>query len=390
MAKRDQTTNSPDVTELPTIDLFAGAGGLSVAARRAGCDVRLHVDSDPVACETLRANSRHHKGLVLEADVSDLGGSELRSLADVGPGDPLLIVGGPPCQPFSKAAFWSEDGDDAAFRRARSRGEKASRPAPHSHRDDNRRFLIGDFLRLLIESKASAFVFENVASLAAPRNRPMLERFIEMSEAAGYKTAFLRADAAEFGAPQRRQRIFVLGAKAKAPIPPRPTHTLDPKQFPVLLPAVAAGPALAPFDGSEFAEPEELVTGRWAEHLRTVPPGWNYKAHTAWGGHPRPTFVTETRFWNFLLKLSPDLPSWTIAANPGPWTGPFHWRSRRLRTVEMAALQTFPRRYRFAGSRRIRVRQIGNAAPPLLATPMIAAAMAGSTGRRRASRNARR
>lgn len=102
-----------------------------------------------------------------------------------------------------------------------------------------------------------------------------------------------------------------------------------------------------------------------------MPPGWNYKAHTAWGGHPNPTFVTETRFWNFLLKLSPDQPSWTIPANPGPWTGPFHWDSRRLRTPELAALQGFPPGYVFEGSRRERVRQIGNAAPPPLVEPMI-------------------
>jgi DNA (cytosine-5)-methyltransferase 1 len=82
-------------------------------------------------------------------------------------------------------------------------------------------------------------------------------------------------------------------------------------------------------------------------------------------------FEAETRFWTFLLKLSPSLPSWTIQANPGPWVGPFHWSSRRLRTVELAALQTFPRGYNFAGKRRDVVRQIGNAVPPLLAQRMI-------------------
>jgi DNA (cytosine-5)-methyltransferase 1 len=101
--------------------------------------------------------------------------------------------------------------------------------------------------------------------------------------------------------------------------------------------------------------------------LAEVPPGWNYKWHTAWAGHPRPSFVTETRFWNFLLKLSPELPSWTINASPGPWTGPFHWSTRRLRTPELGALQTFPRGYKFAGPRRERVRQIGNAVPCRLA-----------------------
>jgi DNA (cytosine-5)-methyltransferase 1 len=82
-------------------------------------------------------------------------------------------------------------------------------------------------------------------------------------------------------------------------------------------------------------------------------------------------FEAETRFWNFLLKLRRDKPSWTIPANPGPWIGPFHWDDRRLRIVEMAALQSFPAGYSFVGNRREKVRQVGNAAPPLLLKFMI-------------------
>jgi DNA (cytosine-5)-methyltransferase 1 len=150
---------------------------------------------------------------------------------------------------------------------------------------------------------------------------------------------------------------------------PEPTHAFDVAKFPNRERAVNAGPTLAPYAGPDYFEPEEVITGRWAEHLRTVPPGWNYKAHTAWGGHPNPTFVTETRFWNFLLKLDPQLPSWTIPANPGPWTGPFHWDTRRLRIPEL------PSNYVFEGSRRERVRQIGNAAPPPLGQVMTAAVL---------------
>jgi DNA (cytosine-5)-methyltransferase 1 len=373
------------VRGIPTVDLFAGAGGLSLAAARAGADVRLHVDFDPVTCATLEANTSHHDGEVLEADVSTLNGHDIRSLAGVDRRDPLLIVGGPPCQPFSKAAFWSEDGDDAAYRRARARGVKAQRPRAHTHRPDDRRFLVQDFLRLAVDSRADGFVFENVASLLAPRNRPMLDAFVAASQKAGFRVTVLRANAVEFGAPQRRERVFVLAARAARPVAPTPTHTLNGKKFPERLPAVPTGPVLAPYRARRFAEPEEVVAGRWAEHLRTVPPGWNYKAHTAWGGHPNPTFITETRFWNFLLKLSPDLPSWTIPANPGPWTGPFHWESRRLRTLELAALQGFPPGYVFTGSRRERVRQIGNAAPPPLAEPMIRCVIDCITGERSAS-----
>jgi DNA (cytosine-5)-methyltransferase 1 len=199
----------------------------------------------------------------------------------------------------------------------------------------------------------------------------MLDGFLADAAHAGFSTTLVRANAVEFGLPQRRERVFVLATRQAAPVAPEPTHALDQNRHPDRLRAVPVGPVLAPWRAKRYSEPEEVVTGRWAEHLRTVPPGWNYKAHTEWGGHPRPTFITETRFWNFLLKLSRDLPSWTIPANPGPWTGPFHWESRRLRTPELAALQGFPEGYVFVGSRRDRVRQIGNAAPPPLAEPMI-------------------
>lgn len=359
---------------LPVIDLFAGAGGLSVGATDAGCEVRACVELDSVACRTLRANESYH-GKVLEADVAELSGLDLRQAARLAPGDPLIVVGGAPCQPFSKAAYWTETGEESRYRRARAAGEAVTRPAaPTEPRPDARRTLVEEFWRLIYEADADGFVFENVPSIKHPRNLPVLEGFRRAAEDAGYQVTQVTANAAEFGVAQTRERVFLLGSKRGAPIAPQATHSL--KGEGALKAALTAREALAGLDRPEFFEPEEIVTGRWAEHLRTVPPGWNYKAHTAWAGHPNPTFVTETRFWNFLLKLSPDRPSWTIAASPGPWTGPFHWANRRLRTVEMAALQGFPREYNLVGSRREKVRQMGNAVPPPLARKMVEAVLA--------------
>jgi DNA (cytosine-5)-methyltransferase 1 len=327
-----------------------------------------------VACKTLCANESYH-GKVLEADVSELSGLDLRQAARLAPGDPLIVVGGAPCQPFSKAAYWTETGEESRYRRARAAGEAVIRPAALTEpRPDARRTLVEEFWRLIYEADADGFVFENVPSIKHPRNLPVLEGFRRAAEDAGYQVTQVTANAAEFGVAQARERVFLLGSKRGAPVAPQATHTL--KGEGALKPALTAGEALAGLDRPEFFEPEEIVTGRWAEHLRTVPPGWNYKAHTAWAGHPNPTFVTETRFWNFLLKLSPDRPSWTIAASPGPWTGPFHWANRRLRTVEMAALQGFPREYNLIGSRREKVRQMGNAVPPPLARKMVEAVLA--------------
>jgi DNA (cytosine-5)-methyltransferase 1 len=341
---------------------------MSAGARASGVDVRLSVDIDPVSCETLRLNQRIHGGTVLQADVSEMTGEGLREGAELLEDDPLLVVGGPPCQPFSKAAYWTDEGNEARYRRERARGIKTRRPSPPSFvRPDGRRTLVQEFLRLVIESDADAFLFENVRSITHPRHRPILNGLVAAAEEAGYATEIAIVNAADFGIPQLRQRVFVLGSRHGQPSAPYKTHADPRKGESALLPYTTAGPTLEAFADDEFFEPEEVIAGRWADHLREIPPGSNYKHHTAWAGHCDPTFEAETRFWNFLLKLSPDLPSWTINANPGPWTGPFHWDTRRLRTPELAALQTFPQNYRFAGSRRARVRQIGNAVPAKLA-----------------------
>lgn len=367
----DKSHKIPANNGIPVVDLFAGAGGLSIGATQAGAHVRASVELDPIACETLRLNAGFH-GNVVEEDVCHLSGAKLRKLAGLSSRDALIVVGGAPCQPFSKAAYWTESGDDARYREARRQGQIAERPPkPTAVKADERRDLIFEFWRLIDETKADGFVFENVPSIRHPRNKPILDAFLKHAHKAGFKFTETRRNAAAHGVAQTRERVFILGSRSKIPLVPEPTHSLPGVSDSSLHPTVTAGEAIGRFSGKKFFEPEETIEGRWAQHLREVPPGWNYKAHTAWAGHPRPTFETESRFWNFLLKLSPDRPSWTLAANPGPWTGPFHWTTRRLRTVEMAALQGFPVEYKIAGKRRDRVRQMGNAVPPPLASCMV-------------------
>jgi DNA (cytosine-5)-methyltransferase 1 len=369
----------------PVVDLFAGAGGFGAAAESAGGDLRLSVEIDPVACLTLKENaSPGHEAF--EADLSEITGKDLRRRARIGRAEPLVVVGGAPCQPFSKAAYWVDEGADAAWRRDRANGVRRPRPpAPVAVRDDGRRTLVDHYMRLVADSQADGFVFENVAAIQHPRNRPMLEGLVRESRAWGYETAVIKAVASDFGVAQHRERVFVLGSRRARPEPPQPTHDGRGNGVKGLRPAVPVSRVCRPFQDARFHEPHEVFTGRWAERLMEIPPGWNYKWHTEWAGHPRPTFITEQRFWNFLLVLDPDKPSWTIPANPGPWTGPFHWEHRRLRIPELAAIQGFPRDYRFAGTRREQVRQIGNAVPPPLAAHMVKAVF-GSLEEERASK----
>lgn len=347
-----------------------------MAATAAGADVRLSVEIDPVACVTLKENAASGHAVV-EADVTECSGHDLRKWASVGRADALVVVGGAPCQPFSKAAYWVEPGEDAAWRRDRASGVNRPRPAaPTAARPDTRRSLVEHFMRLVVESRADGFVFENVSAIQHPRNRPMLNALLTEAHDAGFRTTVLRALASDFGVAQHRERVFVLGCRRVAPVAPTPTHDGRSKGRTELRRAVTAREACRPYRNQRYFEPEEVVKGKWAAHLLDIPPGSNYKFHTEWAGHPAPTFVTEQRFWNFLLILDPTQPSWTLSANPGPWVGPFHWDHRRLRTPELAALQSFPDGYVFAGTRRERVRQIGNAVPPSLAGPMVASVLA--------------
>ena len=376
------------MTPIAAVDLFAGAGGLSLGALAAGVDVRLHLDNDADSCATLRANAdTWGNATILEGDVREVTGGRIRREMGLGPRDPLLVIGGAPCQPFSKAAYWTEAGEEAAYRRARAAGLRVLRPAaPTDVRPDERRDLVAEYWRIVEETEPDGFVFENVPSILHPRNRHLVDGLLQRARDRGYHARLVRANAAEHGVAQTRERVFILAARSGLPEEPAASHFLPGQDAEGRHPAKTAAQAIRRYASDRYQEPEEVVVGRWAEHLKTVPPGWNYKAHTAWGGHPNPTFVTETRFWSFLLKLHPDRPSWTIPANPGPWVGPFHWDSRRLRTSELAALQGFPHGYRFDGDRRSRVRQIGNAVPAPLGERMVAAvATVISRGRVRAA-----
>jgi DNA (cytosine-5)-methyltransferase 1 len=146
----------------------------------------------------------------------------------------------------------------------------------------------------------------------------------------------------------------------------RAADETDPALAGVDLPAYrscwdALGDLVAAEPGDDLA-----MRGKWAGLLPSVPEGHNYLWHTDRGGG-EPLFGWRRRYWNFLLKLAKDRPSWTIQAQPGPSTGPFHWTSRRLSRRELCRLQTFPDDVAITGSYQEAHRQIGNAVPSLLA-----------------------
>lgn len=251
---------------------------------------------------------------------------------------------------FSKSGFWLEwkrDGVDPA----------AS--------------LLQAYTRVLAEARPRHFVLENVYALTFNNraSRPAFERLLREIEDAGCRFTWKVLNAADYGVPQLRPRLFVVGAAKGEKLPelPPPTHHGEWERRKVTggpLRHVTAGEALAGL----VTEPEreEVVRGQWGHLLPDIPPGDNYLFYTAERGHPNPIFGWRSRYWSFLLKLDPNRPSPTIQAQPGPNVGPFHWDNRRLRVPEMRRLFTFPDSFAFVGTRAAIQSQIGNSVPPLL------------------------
>lgn len=342
--------------KIVAISLFSGAGGLDVASVLAGVPVVSSVDFDSDCVKTLHANeSFFGKTDIYEGDLHQIESSQFMQSVKKSKASKFIVIGGAPCQPFSKAGYWV--------------GNQTRRGI-----NDPRASLVDEYLRVVTDLQPDGFVFENVESLLHPTNKIIVEKFIEIIVDCGYDYKIVKANALDYGVPQKRKRLFIIGTKENFKRnEPRKTHCAPELcEETGLLPYANVGEFISDFSGEEYFEEYEVTKGgTYYEDLCEVPPGQNYKALTAWAGYPNPKFVADKRFWSFLLKLSPDQPSWTITAQPGPWVGPFHWDNRRLRVPEAAAIQTFPKGYKFCGTRRSIQKQIGNAVPCLMGKAMI-------------------
>lgn len=327
------------------ISLFSGCGGLDLGLHEAGFRTVLASDLEPLCAETWRRNMPTvpflggRIGAWTRGDVADAMGGTI--------GEIDLVAGGPPCPPFSKSRFYRKE-------------------MPRALDDPNGWETINGYLRMLDWVRPRTFILENVKGLAYKVHADALETIIARAEKMGYKVSTDVLNAANFGVPQIRERCFVVGSLDCEIALPQSTHSSDPTDG--RLPWVTAGAVLADLDTEENASDERHFAG--GQHhglLRQVPPGDNYLFFTEKRGHPDPKFKWRGRYWSFLLKLSPDMPSWTIQARRSNNMGPFHWRNRILRIGEIKRLQTFPDAFELAGTVEQQWRQVGNAVPPMLA-----------------------
>ena len=328
----------PEEARPTVLSGFSGVGGLDLGLEAAGFVHVGCVELDRIARRSLKANREDQWPLLETGDILDAAKTLTPHAVGLRRRELTLLAGSPPCQPFSKAAQWS----------------RTSRIGL----DDERSNCLNGFLDLAETFLPKAILMENVTGFAqgSIAALPEIEQSLARINArwgTHYRTEPRVLDAADFGVPQRRRRAIIMalrdGGRFSWPIP---THDRAP---------VRSWDAIGRL---KVADPPVAV-GKWADLLPSIPEGGNYLWHTSRGGG-RPLFGYRTRYWSFLLKLAKDMPAWTLPAQPGPSTGPFHWDNRPLALEELLRLQSLPADWTVEGSYRDQVRQIGNATPALL------------------------
>jgi DNA (cytosine-5)-methyltransferase 1 len=371
------------------IDLFAGAGGLSLGFEQAGFDVVAAVEIDPIHCAVHEFNFPSCK--VICKDVAQLDGEEIRETAQLGSQEVDVVFGGAPCQGFSMM------------------GKRAL--------DDPRNALVGHFVRLVVELAPRYFVFENVYGLTVGQHRKFLEELIDEFEEKGYNVVhnYQVLNASAFGVPQHRQRLFLMGSKSGLTIPEYPTPITYPanKKPPKGTPQLKKGPTvwdalrdlpdadtfeeLLKTDSAKakFGKPSTYGTlmrddVRAADDysyertfdrklltssLRTI---HNEESQNRFAATPH----GETEPISHFLKLNPNGICNTLragtASDRGAFTSPrpIHPRLPRCITVrEAARLHSYPDWFRFHATKWHGFRQIGNSVPPMLGRAVAAQIM---------------
>ena len=341
---------------MTAISLYTGAGGLDLGFEAAGFETRVAVEIDDDCVATLR---RNRQWPVIHRSIHDIPSAELLKQAGLQPDEADVLIGGPPCQPFSKCGYWAT-GDARRL-------------------EDPRASTVEAFLRVLRDSRPRAYLMENVAGLAFRGKDEGIRLIhdivaaINREQGTAYGVELLVLNAADFGVPQTRERAFLIGARDGARFGSlQPTHRPNEQvtgngqmTLALDLPTYrTAWDAIGDLEDDD--DPQLALRGKWADLLPSIPEGCNYLYHTDRGAGV-PLFGWRRRFWNFLLKLAKDQPSWTLTAQPGPATGPFHWRNRRLSARELCRLQTIPDDYEVLGTVSAVQKQLGNAVPSALA-----------------------
>lgn len=347
------------------IDLFAGAGGLSLGFEQAGFDVVAAVEIDPIHCATHEYNFPN--STMICASVVNMSGEEIRRRANLGNTDIDVVFGGAPCQGFSLM------------------GKRAL--------DDPRNQLVFHYVRLVSELQPKYFVFENVKGLTIGKHSEFLSELIAALTSVGYDVSspYQVLNAADYGVPQDRKRLFVIGARRELTIPnyPKPykqrtsvweaigdlpdadcfdelNKTDDVRAKWETSTSYAQGLRCHAVDLTNFGYEREFDSNILTSSLRTQHTELSKQRFMA-TEHGKTEPVSRFR------KLPPDGLCNTLRAGTdsarGAFTSPrpIHPFLPRVITVrEAARLHSYPDWFRFHMTKWHGFRQIGNSVPPLL------------------------
>ncbi len=319
--------------QISTLSLFTGAGGLDIGFHDSGFHSQEMVEIEKKFVDTLVKNTNKGKYFFgANAKCIDIRKYDPSKKIDVD-----FIIGGPPCQTFSSAS-------------RRASGVMGT--------DDPRGMLFTEYVRLLKKLMPRGFLFENVYGITGAQGGKAWEDIKQAFQDAGYKIFYRVLDAADYGVPQHRERLFIVGLKSGEFKFPYPTHGPDSENR---RPHYTAGEAVK---GAISNEPHKRVNGRYGHLLDDIPPGLNYSFYTKKLGHPNPVFAWRSKFSDFLYKADPGSPVRAIKAQGGQYTGPFNWENRYFTVAELKRLQTFPDAFDLVGGRQVVIHQIGNSVPP--------------------------
>jgi len=322
------------------VSLFSGCGGLDLGFKNAGFQTVYATDNWDIACNTLVKNMAADE--VVQADVRKIDFKSIKEKY----GEIDCLIGGPPCPPYSQTRHYLVGKKDG-------------------FEDEKAGFAVPEYFRALKELSPKVFVFENVDGFMFKTHLEAFTFLQEQSKELGYAITYKVINCADYGVPQTRKRFICVGVKGTEKFTfPETTHSQDgigKEKW------VTCGEVLSDFDTITEEEKQQRPGGKDYELLVEIPAGDNYLYFTDKRGYPEPKFKWKGRYWTFLLKLTPDRPSWTIQASHSQNQGPFHWRNRFLRIEELKRIQTFPDDYELCGDFKEQWRQVGNAVPPLFA-----------------------
>ncbi len=333
------------------IDLFSGCGGSAVGFEKAGLPIKVAVDIDKHASESFKINFPNAE--VFTNDISYISGKELMKAGKFKNGNEVILIACPPCQGFSNA---------------RRNSERLTDP---------RNKLIYEFLRIVEEIKPYAFVLENVPGLAKNVGKPIFIQILQRLQELGYQTVYDVIDTADYGVPQRRKRLVMLGTKdqklrltfpSKTNADPAISSDLPPwktvrQAIDDLLP-IKAGQKLETDAMHMSANLSELNIKRMKQtpHDGGDRLSWSddlvLECHKNFEGHRD---VYGRMRWD---SPSPTITGGCAMVSKGRFGHPEQNRAISLR--EAARLQTFPDNFKFIGNFGQIAKQLGNAVPPLL------------------------